>query len=103
MQSIQGQIKEIQDLTTQTSNWTAVIEDNSKQADKNVENIEKMIEEITNTINSAMDYIKTDGAAALTKAVTKSDKLGQQSDQMTEIAKSAREFVEKYFVFISFY
>lgn len=78
----------------QTSNWTALIEENSMQAEKNATKIEKMIEEITDTLNKAMDYIKTEGAAALAKAISKSDELGQQSDQMSEIARSAREYVE---------
>lgn len=78
----------------QTNNWTAIAEEKSAQAEKTVGNIERMNEETTNTLKRAMDYIQTEGAAALAKAVSKSDELGQQSDQMSEIAREARTFVE---------
>lgn len=94
LDSLKGQIKEIQDLIAQTSNWTALAEENSVQAEKNIMNIEKMNEETTNTLKRAMDYIQTEGATALAKAISKSDELGQQSDQMSEIAREARAFVE---------
>jgi len=94
LESLQGQIKEIQDLMAQTNNWTAIAEENSLQAEKTAMNIEKMNEETTNTLKRAMDYIQTEGATALAKAISKSDELGQQSDQMSEIAREARTFVE---------
>lgn len=94
LDSLRGQIKEIQDLIAQTNNWTALAEENSVQAEKNIMNIEKMNEETTNTLKRAMDYIQTEGATALAKAISKSDELGQQSDQMSEIAREARAFVE---------
>jgi len=78
----------------QTNNWTAIAEENSLQAEKTVMNIEKMNEDTTNTLKRAMDYIQTEGATALAKAISKSDELGQQSDQMSEIAREARKFVE---------
>lgn len=80
----------------QTSNWTATAEENSIQAERNIINIEKMNEETTNTLKRAMDYIQTEGAAALSKAISKSDELGQQSDQMSEIARDARQYVDVY-------
>lgn len=92
---MQNQIKEIQDLMVQTSNWTAIAEENSLKAEKNIMNIEKMNEDTTNTLKSAMDYIQTEGATALSKAISKSDELGQQSDQMSGIAREARIFVEQ--------
>ncbi|VVC25129.1 Hypothetical protein CINCED_3A009745 [Cinara cedri] len=94
LQSLQSQIKEIQELMAQTSNWTATAEENSIQAEKNIINIEKMNEETTNTLKRAMDYIQTEGATALAKAISKSDELGQQSDQMSEIAREARQYID---------
>lgn len=78
----------------QTSNWTAIAEEKSLQAERTAMNIDKMNEETTNTLKRAMDYIQTDGAAALAKAISKSDELGQQSDQMSQIAREARTYVE---------
>lgn len=93
LDSLRGQIKEIQDLIAQTSNWTTLAEENSLKAEKNIMSIERMNDETTNTLKRAMDYIQTEGATALDKAISKSDKLGQQSDQMSEIAREARNFV----------
>lgn len=94
LQSLHSQIKEIQDLMAQTTNWTAIVEEKSLQAERTAMNIEKINEETTNTLKRAMDYIQTDGAAALAKAIAKSDELGQQSDQMSQIAREARTYVE---------
>lgn len=95
LDSLQDKIKEIQDLMSQTNNWKATAEENSLQAEKNIMAIEKMNEETSNTLKNAMDYIQTEGAAALEKAISKSEELGQQSDQMSEIAREARTFVER--------
>lgn len=94
LDSLKGHIKEIQDLIAQTSNWTNLAEENCQQAEKNIVSIEKMNEETTDKLKSAMDYIQTEGATALAKAISKSEELGQQSDQMSEIAREARTFVE---------
>lgn len=79
---------------SQTNSWKAAAEENSLQAEKNIMAIEKMNEETANTLKNAMDYIQTEGATALAKAISKSEELGQQSDQMSEIAREARTFVE---------
>jgi len=94
LDSLRGHIKEIQDLIAQTRNWTYLAEENSLHAEKNIIDIEKMNEETTDTLKRAMDYIQTEGATALTKAISKSEELGQQSDQMSEIAREARTYVE---------
>ncbi|XP_025424275.1 laminin subunit gamma-1 isoform X2 [Sipha flava] len=94
LDSLQEKIKEIQDLMAQTNSWKATAEENSLQAEKNIMAIEKMNEETANTLKNAMDYIQTEGATALAKAISKSEELGQQSDQMSEIAREARTFVE---------
>ncbi|XP_050422694.1 laminin subunit gamma-1 isoform X2 [Adelges cooleyi] len=94
IQSLQGQIKEIKELMAQTSNWTSIAERNAMEAEKNVTEVERINEETTDTLKRAMDYIQTEGATALAKAIVKSDELGQQSDQMSEIAREARTFVQ---------
>ncbi|XP_050538498.1 laminin subunit gamma-1, partial [Daktulosphaira vitifoliae] len=94
VQSLQGQIKEIEELMIQTKNWTALAENNAIQADKNLTEVEKINEDITNVLKRASDYIQTEGATALSKAIMKSDELGQQSDQMSAIAREARKLVQ---------
>jgi len=93
LESLNSQIKEIQDLMAQTSNWTTIAEEKSLQAENNIMNIEKMNDKSANTLKRALEYIETEGATSLLKAVTKSNELGQQSDQMSEIAREARMFL----------
>jgi len=91
--SLQSQIKEIQDLMAQTSNWTTLAEEKSLQAENSIMNIEKMNDKTANTLKRALEYIETEGATSLLKAISKSNELGQQSDQMSEIAREARTFL----------
>jgi len=93
LESLQSQIKEIQDLMAQTVSWTTTAEEKSLEAENNIMNIEKLNDKSANTLKRALEYIETEGATSLLKAVTKSNELGQQSDQMSEIAREARMFL----------
>jgi len=42
-----------------------------------------------------MDYVQTDGSAALKKAMERSEEFGQHSSNMSEIAREARALAEK--------
>jgi hypothetical protein len=42
-----------------------------------------------------MDYVQTDGSAALKKAIERSEQFGQTSSKMSEIAREARALAEK--------
>jgi len=46
-----------------------------------------------------MDYVQTDGSAALKKAMERSEEFGQQSSKMSEIAREARALAEKWVCF----
>jgi len=46
-------------------------------------------------LQDTMDYVQTDGAAALKKAMERSEEFGQQSSKMSEIAREARALAEK--------
>ena len=46
-----------------------------------------------------MDYVQTDGAAALKKAMERSEEFGQHSSKMSEIAREARALAEKWVCF----
>lgn len=43
----------------------------------------------------ALDYLQTDGAAALQNALQRSEEFGQQSEQMSQIAREARLLAKK--------
>jgi hypothetical protein len=46
-------------------------------------------------LQDTMDYVQTDGAAALKKAMERSEEFGQHSSKMSEIAREARALAEK--------
>lgn len=94
LEALESQIREIKDLMNHTNVWTSKAEETAISAENTIMNIEKLNDEISGTLKRATDYIQTEGAVALAKAISKSDELGQQSDQMSEIAREARTFVE---------
>jgi glucan biosynthesis protein len=46
-------------------------------------------------LQDTMDYVQTDGSAALKKAMERSEEFGQHSSKMSEIAREARALAEK--------
>lgn len=64
-------------------------------SDVNVTQAEEIIESAQEMLKEASDYLQTDGYSALEKAQERSKQFGQQSDQMSEIAREARVLAEK--------
>lgn len=96
LQSLRDEIDKIQYLKNQMNEWTANAKDISMQAETNITNIKYIIDNTTNILRRTSDFIQTDGATTLEKARKKSDEIGQQSKQMTDIAREARQYVDEY-------
>ncbi|XP_067003262.1 laminin subunit gamma-1 [Anabrus simplex] len=58
--------------------------------ERNVTQAEKIIERAQEALKDALDYLQTEGYVALEKARERSEQFGQQSEQMSEIAREAR-------------
>lgn len=56
---------------------------------------ETSVERAREMLKSAQRYLETDGADALTKAIQRSEKFGQQSERMSQIARDARHAAEQ--------
>ncbi|PSN35327.1 Laminin subunit gamma-1, partial [Blattella germanica] len=62
----------------------------TEQGRGNVTLAEETIEKAFESLKDTMDYVLTDGSAALIKAMERSEQFGQTSTQMSEIAREAR-------------
>ncbi|GLH05167.1 Netrin-A [Gryllus bimaculatus] len=64
-------------------------------SEANVTQAEEVVERAQELLKDALDYLVTDGYAGLEKAQERSKQFGQQSEQMSEIAREARVLAEK--------
>ncbi|XP_035213490.1 laminin subunit gamma-1-like [Stegodyphus dumicola] len=62
----------------------------------NITIAEEFIKRALDALNSARKYLETEGYSALEKAIEKSEKFGQQSERMSEIAREARHLADEH-------
>ena len=65
------------------------------EGSRNLTLVEASIERSREALKQSQRYLETDGAEALNRAIQKSKKFGQQSEQMSTIAREAREAADK--------
>ncbi|XP_075230002.1 laminin subunit gamma-1 isoform X2 [Lycorma delicatula] len=87
---LHGKLDDVQILMGQIRNWTQEALAETTEAERNATQAEQIIESARDALQSALDYLQTDGAAALAKAMERSIEFGQQSQQMSDIAREAR-------------
>lgn len=63
--------------------------------EKNITIAEEIIERALEALNNARKYLETEGLSALEKAIDRSEKSGQQSEKMSEIAREARQLADE--------
>ena len=56
---------------------------------------EASIERARDMFKSGQRYLEAEGADALTRAIQRSEKFGQQSERMSQIARDARQAADK--------
>ncbi|XP_014601707.1 PREDICTED: laminin subunit gamma-1 isoform X1 [Polistes canadensis] len=79
-----GLISQAVNLTVAETHKTAT------EGSTNVNTAEIVLDKIHDQLTEAEDYLATDGATALTEAKLRADQVGQQNQQMTDIAHEAR-------------
>ncbi|XP_018901355.2 laminin subunit gamma-1 isoform X1 [Bemisia tabaci] len=87
-------LADVKILMDQIGNWTLKAGVITSQAAQNVSVVEKTIEKAANILQEASNFLQTEGAAALSKAVERSTAFGQQSELMSKIAREARVLVQ---------
>lgn len=95
LEELQKRFDAVGELTNQTNQLTDRTAWSTAQGIGNVTLAEETIEKAFESLKDTMDYVQTDGSAALRKAMERSEQFGQTSSQMSEIAREARALAEK--------
>ncbi|KAG8233283.1 hypothetical protein J437_LFUL013627 [Ladona fulva] len=88
------QLKEVSEVLHEAEKERNEVLINTDQADRNASLAEEAIERLRDDLKNALDLLQTEGAEALQKANERSEKFGQQSEQMSEIAREARQLAD---------
>ena len=95
IEDLRKQLDSVSTATNQVKKWTKQAAIATEQGDKNVTMAEKTIEKVQTNLKNTLEYLQTDGQAALQKALDRSEQFGQQSEQMSKIAHDAIEKAEQ--------
>jgi len=95
LEELQKRFDAVGELTNQTNRLTDKTAHSTALGIGNVTLAEETIERAFESFKDTMDYVQTDGAAALKKAMERSEEFGQHSSKMSEIAREARALAEK--------
>ncbi|XP_052121293.1 laminin subunit gamma-1 isoform X1 [Frankliniella occidentalis] len=95
IEDFRKQLEAVASSTTQVKKWTKQAAIATEQGEKNVTMAEKTIERIQSNLKNTMEYLQTDGKAALQKALDRSNEFGQRSAQMSDIVRKARTKAEQ--------
>ncbi|KAF8777898.1 Laminin subunit gamma-1 like protein [Argiope bruennichi] len=64
--------------------------------ERNITIAEDIIKRALDALHGARKFLETEGISALEKAIERSDKFGQQSEKMSEIAREARHLADEH-------
>nr|CAD7454512.1 unnamed protein product [Timema tahoe] len=95
LEELKKRLNEVGDLITQVNNFTRRAAVGTEMGTRNVTEAEEIIDDALALLKNALDYLETEGAVALDKAKDRSAQFGQQSEQMSDIAREARVLVQK--------
>nr|CAD7262431.1 unnamed protein product [Timema shepardi] len=95
LEELKKRLNEVGDLITQVNNFTRRAAAGTEMGTRNVTEAEEIIDNALALLKNALDYLETEGAVALDKAKDRSAQFGQQSEQMSDIAREARVLVQK--------
>ncbi|XP_054274289.1 laminin subunit gamma-1-like isoform X2 [Macrosteles quadrilineatus] len=94
VQAVKKRLDDVEALIKQADNWIAQADTETKQAEINATQAEHTIGQAQDVLQDALDYLQADGATALAKAVERSALFGQQNQQMSDIAREARNLAQ---------
>lgn len=90
IEDLRKQLQTVETSTNQVKKWTRQAAVATELGERNVTMAERTIERIQTNLKNTMEYLQTDGQAALLKALDRSNEFGQRSAQMSTIAREAR-------------
>uniref|UniRef100_A0A1B6D2A0 Laminin subunit gamma-1 n=1 Tax=Clastoptera arizonana TaxID=38151 RepID=A0A1B6D2A0_9HEMI len=93
---LNNQLDLVTKLVSNATKWIENAAELTSQAQKNATQAEDTQAEARRVLQIALDYLQTDGATALQNALKRSAAFGQQSNQMSQIAREARLLAKKH-------
>ncbi|XP_065226711.1 laminin subunit gamma-1 [Planococcus citri] len=89
------ELDEISSASKDIANLTSLAKSIASQSEGNISAAEQIIDHAQKTLAGAEQLLYTEGRSALAKAVNKSTEVGVQNEQMSQIARDARQHVLK--------
>lgn len=96
LEILKERIKKVQEIAGKIVEHSENIGTNADYGEQNITLAEKIIESANEALTSARRFLETEGRNALEKAKQRSDKFGQQSVRMSEIARESRNLADKH-------
>ncbi|KAH7979957.1 hypothetical protein HPB49_012193 [Dermacentor silvarum] len=88
--------KKVQDIAGKIGLEIALAEDIVEGAERNMTSAEAVVERIKSTLMQAQKYLEDEAQNALKRALERSDRYGQQSEMMSQIARDARQLADRH-------
>ncbi|XP_077506239.1 laminin subunit gamma-1 isoform X2 [Amblyomma americanum] len=89
-------IKKVQDIAGKIGLEIALAENIVEGAEHNMTSAEAVVERIKSTLTQAQKYLEEEAQNALKRALERSDRYGQQSEMMSQIARDARQLADQH-------
>ncbi|KAL3200058.1 hypothetical protein MRX96_001267 [Rhipicephalus microplus] len=89
-------IKKVQDIAGKIGLEISLAENIVEGAERNMTSAEAIVERIKATLMQAQKYLEDEAQNALKRALERSDRYGQQSEMMSQIARDARQLADRH-------
>ncbi|KAL1415178.1 hypothetical protein MTO96_029694 [Rhipicephalus appendiculatus] len=89
-------IKKVQDIAGKIGLEISLAENIVEGAERNMTSAEAVVERIKATLMQAQKYLEDEAQNALKRALERSDRYGQQSEMMSQIARDARQLADRH-------
>jgi len=88
-------LKQVEDQLRKSEELRVAAVRGVEYGSSNVSMAEAAAEKARTHLNYALEYLRTEGSAALTRALSRSDEFGQQNKRMSEISQEARMLAQE--------
>lgn len=95
-ESLLARVKKIKAIADSIDNYLKLTRPLLDQADGNITIAEDILKRIQDEAGKAEKYIMFEGMTALSKARERADRLGKQSQKMSEMAKESRQLADQH-------
>lgn len=94
LDDLRDQLNEIDEVSQNVDSTAANAQKITMQGQMSIDEAEKVLDKIYEQLSEEEDYLNVDGQAALRDAQKRAEQVGQQNQEMTNIAKEARSLAD---------